>query len=60
MKKKQKEPDFLCSWDFCSSCINYRIRMHLPLTDLKSYKDIESYFRIKHPEWKPSQPRLKK
>jgi hypothetical protein len=22
--KLKKEPDFLCNWDFCSSCIAYR------------------------------------
>ena len=63
MKKKQvinkdmKEPDFLCSWDFCDSCINYRIRHHIKLDNLRSGGDGYSpYWRLKYPNRKPSQP----
>lgn len=55
--KVMKEPSFLCRWDFCSSCIDFRIRNKYPLNNLKGSKGYDPYFRINHPNWKPSQPR---
>lgn len=31
IKSKKKEPDFLCHWDFCDTCINYRREHNLPM-----------------------------
>lgn len=47
----------LCDWDFCSTCINLRIRNKRPLANLKSDGITPPYFRVKHKNWKPSQPR---
>lgn len=32
-----REPDFLCYWDFCTTCINYRKKHKLPMDKLKPY-----------------------
>lgn len=39
--KKPKKEDGLCTWDFCTSCINYRIKNKLPIPKLKSHKYIK-------------------
>lgn len=56
----KKEPDTLCSWDFCKTCIDFRIRTHIPVVNLKSKEGVEPYYRVAHPDWKPSQPRKNK
>ena len=53
----KKLPDPICSWDFCESCINYRIRNNFPLTGLRSSPGYTQYFRVTRPDIKPSQPR---
>lgn len=36
-ERKKKEPDFLCSWDFCTSCIGYRKKNNLPMPKLRAH-----------------------
>lgn len=36
-KKVKKEPDFLCKWDFCTTCVAYRKKHKLPMDNLKKH-----------------------
>jgi len=43
----KKEPDFLCTWDFCKSCIDYRIKNKLKMPKLRKHKTIQTYDKQK-------------
>ena len=36
-KQPYQEPDFLCTWDFCTTCIKYRKDHNLPMPELKPH-----------------------
>lgn len=35
--KSKPEPDFLCTWSECTSCVGYRKRNKLPMPKLRPF-----------------------
>jgi len=33
-----KEPNFLCTWDFCKSCIDFRVKNKLKIPKLRKHE----------------------
>jgi hypothetical protein len=35
--RREREPDFLCTWDFCTTCIKYRKDNNIPMPKLNPH-----------------------
>lgn len=40
----------LCTWDFCKTCIDFRIRHRMKLPELRNKEGYQTYFRYINPE----------